>query len=102
MHYALTYTYAPDYIRRRAPLRAEHLALAWAAHERGEFVLGGVLEDPLDGALFVFQGESPASAHAFVAADPYVRHGLVTRWDVRPWRTVVGTEAAYPTHPDMT
>ncbi|MBP7148486.1 MAG: YciI family protein [Acidobacteria bacterium] len=94
MHYLLFYDVVPDYAERRAPLRREHVALARAAHARGELVLGGALEDPLDGAVLLFQGDSPAVAEAFAAADPYVRHGLVTRWRVRTWTTVIGDMAA--------
>jgi uncharacterized protein YciI len=64
--------------------------------ERGDLVLGGALANPLDGALLLFQGESASVAEAFAAADPYVAHGLVTRWRVREWTTVVGAGAAAP------
>jgi uncharacterized protein YciI len=92
-HYLLMYDVVPDYVERRAPLRAEHLTLARAAVERGELVLGGALADPVDGAVLLFKGDSPAAAEAFAAADPYVRHGLVTRWRIRKWTTVVGESA---------
>ncbi len=26
----------------------------------------------------------------FVGADPYVVHGLVTGWTIRPWNVVIG------------
>src|SRR5262245_36873508 len=94
MHYLLFYDVVPDYVERRAAHRAEHLALARAAVARGELVLGGALADPVDGAVLLFRGDSPAVVEAFVAADPYVRHGLVTRWRVRTWTTVVGDGAA--------
>jgi uncharacterized protein len=90
MHYLLFYDVVPDYVERRAAFRAEHLALARAAHARGELVLGGALAEPADGAVLLFKGDSPAAAEAFAAADPYVRNGLVTRWRVRAWATVVG------------
>lgn len=96
MHYLLIYDTAPDYLERRQAHRAEHLALAWKAHERGELLLGGALAEPIDGAVLLFEGDSPAAAEAFAAADPYVKHGLVTRWRVRPWTTVVGEGAATP------
>ena len=95
----LIYDLAADYLERRTAHRAEHLTLAWAAHDRGELVLGGALTDPVDTAILLFQGASPAGAEAFAAADPYVRHGLVTQWRVRPWTTVVGMEAATPMRP---
>jgi uncharacterized protein YciI len=99
MHYLLLYDVAPDYVERRAAFRDEHLTLAWQAHARGELVLGGALADPVDGAVLVFKGESPAAAKAFAGADPYVRHGLVTRWQVRAWSTVAGDDPATPIRP---
>lgn len=94
-HFLLTYTLSDDYLARREPLRAAHLALAQAAVDRGEIVLGGALTDPADRALILFAGEDAEAAKAFVAADPYVRDRLVTAWTVREWITVVGTQASH-------
>src|SRR5262245_55100766 len=94
MHYLLMYDVVPDYVERRAAFRAEHLALARAANARGELVLGGALANPVDGAVLLFRGDSPSPAEQFAANDPYVRNGLVTRWRVREWTTVVGDDAA--------
>jgi uncharacterized protein len=96
VHYLLFYDVVPDFVARRAAFRADHLAVARAAVARGELVLGGALADPADGAVLLFRGDSPAVAEAFAAADPYVQHGLVTRWRVRAWSTVVGADAAVP------
>jgi len=92
MHYLLFYEVVPDYVERRALFREEHLAHARQAQARGELLLGGALADPVDGAVLLFQADSPAVAEAFAAADPYVQNGLVTRWRVRPWTTVVGVD----------
>ncbi|HMQ31321.1 MAG TPA: YciI-like protein [Chloroflexaceae bacterium] len=99
MHFLLFYDVVPDYLERRGAYRDEHLALAWAAHARGELVLGGALADPVDGAVLLFQGGTPEVVEQFVAADPYVRNGLVRSWRVRPWTTVVGDGAATPVRP---
>ena len=99
MHYLLFYDVVPDYVQRRVPLREEHLTLAWAAQTRGELVLAGALADPADGVVMLFQGDSPVAAEAFAAADPYVKHGVVTHWRVRPWTTVVGKDATSPVRP---
>jgi uncharacterized protein len=96
VHYLLFYEVVDDYVERRAPLREVHLAHAWAAHERGELVLGGALADPPDGAVLLFEADSPDVVEAFARADPYVKNGLVTRWSVRPWTTVVGQGASNP------
>ena len=102
MHYLLIYDVVPDYVVRRVPLRAAHLALARAAVERGEMVLAGALANPPDGAVFLFRGESPVAAEAFAMTDPYVLNGLVVKWRVREWTTVVGplAEAPLPPTPD--
>jgi uncharacterized protein YciI len=99
MHFLLFYDVAPDYLARRGDYRAEHLALAWAAAERGELVLAGALGDPPDGAALLFKGDSPDAARRFAESDPYVRNGLVTRWEVKRWATVAGADAATPVRP---
>ena len=96
MHYLMFYDVVPDYLERRGEFRAEHLKLCWEACARGELILGGALADPVDGAVLLFQGDSPKVAERFAAADPFVRSGLVTHWRVRPWTTVVGEQAATP------
>lgn len=96
MHYLLFYEVTPGYAERRLAFRAAHLAHARAAVERGELVLGGAYANPVDGAVLLFRGESPAAAERFARADPYVVNDLVTRWTVREWTTVVGRDAAMP------
>ncbi|MDE1184330.1 YciI-like protein [Paraburkholderia sp.] len=96
MHYLLMYELAPDYLERRGALRDAHLKLARAHAERGELLLGGALADPVDTALLLFEGDSPAVAEAFANADPYVLEGLVSRWRVRVWNTVAGEHASNP------
>jgi uncharacterized protein YciI len=99
MHYLLFYDVVPDYVTKRVPLRSAHLAHGWRAVERGELVLGGPLADPIDGAVLVFQGSSPSVAERFAQEDPYVRNGVVTKWRVREWTTVLGEDAATPVRP---
>jgi uncharacterized protein len=99
VHYLLTYDLAPDYLTRRGEFRGLHLGLAWQAVERGELLLGGAAGDPIDSAVLLFSGNGPEAAEAFARADPYVRNGLVKRWRVSPWNTVVGAEAANPVRP---
>ena len=96
MHYLLFYDVVANYAERRAPQRIEHLELAEQSVQRGDMLLAGALADPIDGAVFLFQGSSPSVAEAFAEADPYVRNGLVTKWRVRTWPTVVGQGAATP------
>jgi len=96
MHYLLFYEVVGDYVTRRAAFRAAHLGLARAAVARGDLVLGGALANPPDGAVLLFKGDSPAVAESFARQDPYVANGLVRRWHVREWTTVVGALAEAP------
>ena len=99
MHYLLFYEVGEDYVSRRAQFRDAHLEKAWEASARGELMLGGALADPVDGAVLLFQGNSPAVAENFAKADPYVTSGAVKRWYVREWTTVAGEYAATPVRP---
>jgi uncharacterized protein YciI len=98
-HFLLFYEGSPDYEARRPEFRQAHLHAAWAAHARGELLLGGALADPVDGAVLLFQGETPDVAAGFAKVDPYVLGGLVTRWWVREWTTVAGDGALSPIRP---
>ena len=40
-----------------------------------------------------FKGSSPEVAERFAEKDPYVINGLVKKWRVREWTTVVGRDA---------
>jgi uncharacterized protein YciI len=91
-YYALVYDTIEDYATRRSAYRDEHLGLVRAAKARGEIVMAGALGDPPDGALLVFRSSSPEVAETFAINDPYVVHGLITSWHVRPWNVVVGGE----------
>jgi uncharacterized protein len=94
MHYLLINDVSPDYVQRRGEFRQEHLKLAGESNKRGELILGGVLDNPIDSAILLFQGDSPAVAEQFAMVDPYIRQGLV-----RPWKTVVGAMASTPILP---
>jgi uncharacterized protein YciI len=99
MHFLLIYDVGADFIQRRADFRSEHLALAWKAADAGELLLGGALEEPTEQAFLLLQGSTRDCAVRFAESDPYVRHGLVERWTVRQWNTVVGEAAASPLRP---
>ncbi len=97
MHFfALTYDVVPNFAERRMPFREAHLRLIRDAHERGLLLFAGALGDPPNGALLVFRADGPTAVEDFARADPYVREGLTTAWQVRPWHVVIGAELAAP------
>ena len=94
-YFALFYEVVDDFISRRSAYRDEHLRTVEEAHQRGEIVLAGALNDPAE-ALLVFRAEDRSIAEDFARNDPYVTNGLVTSWKVRPWAVVVGDAGGAP------
>lgn len=94
-YFLLLYEVVDDFVARRAPLRDDHLALARAAHARGDLVMGGALTDPVDTAALLFRAPDASVAERFAEHDPYVKNGLVKRWRVRPWAVAVGGDPAH-------
>ena len=90
VYFVLIYKTVDDYVTRRAPYRAGHLSYAGAAHERGELIMAGALDDPADAAILIFKAENRAVVDAFARNDPYVKSGLIVEWSVRPWTVVIG------------
>lgn len=93
-YYALIYETVDDYVARRAEFRELHLRLAREVRERGELVLAGAFDDPVDRALLVFRVADKSKAEEFARKDPYVVNGLVKKWEVRLWKVVIGQEQA--------
>jgi uncharacterized protein YciI len=79
----LMYEYVSDIVERRAEHRAAHLEMIKAFHGDDRIVIAGA---PPHTGMIVFR--DVASAHAFVADDPYVTAGLVVRWTIEPWNVV--------------
>jgi uncharacterized protein YciI len=98
-HFLLVYDLANDYLSRRGEFREAHLNMAWAAHDKGELVLGGATTDPADTAILLFKAETKEPVEQFAKSDPYVINGLVKNWRVREWNTVAGALAVNPVKP---
>jgi uncharacterized protein YciI len=96
-YYLLEYEMTADYPQRRAEFRGEHLALAWAASDRGEMILGGPLKDGI--GLMLFRSANSEVVETFARSDPYTINGLVAAWRVREWITTVGASALSPDNP---
>lgn len=90
MYYLLIYEVVDDYVKKREPYRDEHLRIANEAVEKGQLILGGAFDNPVDGAALVFRADSCSVVEDFVKNDPYVKNGLITGWKIREWKVVVG------------
>ena len=99
MHYLLRYAYVEGIDSLREPYRAEHLSRFWTQVDAGRVVLGGGAGDPVSEGIIVWHVEDPQVIHDFVKHDPYMTAGLITSYDVVPWRTVIGVLADNPLRP---
>ena len=91
-YYLLKYKLADNYLQDRGQYRAEHLGMAKEAAEKGELVLGGAMDDPADEAILIFRSKDEKIANAFAENDPYVKNGLIEKWEVRKWNAVIGSK----------
>jgi hypothetical protein len=89
-YYLLIYYTIDEYVKLRAPYREEHLRLVTEAHRKGDIIMAGALSDPVDRAVLVFRSPDKTVIEDFIRNDPYVLHGLITKWEIRPWTVVVG------------
>jgi len=92
MYYILFYNTIKDYVEKRIPIREKHLSHAKAAFERGELIMAGALDNPVDKAVLIFKGLDTSAVGKFVKNDPYYLNGLITSWEIRPWTVVIGGE----------
>lgn len=92
-YHVLQYDYVPDILEKRDPYRAEHLEGAKNMAAQNKLVMAGALADPVDGALFIFKGVSKEDIESFVQKDPYVIHGLVPKYSIRPYMVVASSSS---------
>ncbi len=90
-YYALIYHLADDYMIRRGQFREAHLDLAKELNKKNELILAGAFSDPPDKALLIFKVADKSVIEDFVNNDPYVKNGLIAKWEIRPWTVVVGS-----------
>jgi uncharacterized protein len=88
--FLITYAYVPQMEERRQPHRPAHLEHARRAYEEGRLALAAATRDPVDAAVIVLAADDEAAVYAWIAADPYVRAGLVRSVSVRELSVVFG------------
>lgn len=84
------YYTAPDFLAKAPALFPAHKARLDEFQRRGDLLAVGTWADPRDGAMAVFRAR--AAAEAFVADDPFVKQGVVARYEIRDWNeTLLGS-----------
>lgn len=98
MLYAIISKDKPDSLPKRREARPDHLLRVQALLDQGRLVIAGPhpavdAEDPGDagftGSLIVAEFDSLEDARAWADADPYVRAGVYSDVQVKPFRQVM-------------
>ena len=75
--FVVQYSYVPDMESRRVAVRQQHLTHVLDAAEKGLLRLAVAFEDPVDGAILLFNASDLSDVLSWTAQDPYVAAGLV-------------------------
>jgi hypothetical protein len=90
--YVLLYESADDVQQNAPPHFEAHWARALDFHRRGLLLQIGTFADvQSDGSMAVFATRE--GAEDFVADDPFVREGVVRRWEIREWNEALARPA---------
>ncbi len=82
--FVLLYEVSAESLERAPEHFAAHSARGDDFHASGTLLLFGLFANPLEeGSMAVFTTRE--AAEEFVAGDPFVINGVVTRWQIREW-----------------
>jgi uncharacterized protein YciI len=86
--YVVLYQSAPD-VHLNAPAHfPAHKARLDEFHQQGDLLMVGTFGDPqAEGSMAIFR--SRESAEKFVADDPFVVHGVVSKVELREWNEIL-------------
>jgi uncharacterized protein YciI len=94
MKWAAVIQYVPDPARVNE-VRPTHRAYLTSLLEAGKLVCAGPFTDDF-GALIVYEADSREAAEELIRNDPFHAAGIFVRWDVRPWKCVLGNPQLLP------
>ena len=83
MKFVSFYEMAPGALPKLMEHFPAHRARLEEFHARGDLIAAGPLGNPPEGAMGIFA--SREAAEAFIKEDPFVTHGLVSKWRLVEW-----------------
>ncbi len=88
MKYVVFYEAAPDFLAKVPSHFEAHRALWGRFGSEGTLLMiGPFTDEPAGGALGIFTTRE--AAETFVSLDPFVQHGIVSRYVIREWNEVL-------------
>ena len=83
MKFVSFYDMAPGALPKLMEHFPAHRARLEEFHARGDLIAAGPLGNPPEGAMGIFA--SREAAETFIKEDPFVTHGLVSKWRLVEW-----------------
>ena len=88
MKYVLLYESADDVATKAPPHFPAHKERLNEFHARGDLEMVGTFEDPQSqGSMSIFRTRE--AAEEFAEGDPFVKNGVVRRYEIRGWNEVL-------------
>lgn len=87
--FAITYTYSDD-AAARDEIRPVHKDFLEAQYTAGRLRASGPIQDGTPGALLIISGESADEVAELMDSDPFMKHGLIAKREIRNWNIVFG------------
>ena len=87
MKTVMFYEVAPDGLSKAPEHYEAHRARLDEFHARGVLLMAGPFANPAEGAMGVFT--SHEAAEEFIAGDPFVTNGVVSKWSLAEWNEVL-------------
>jgi len=92
--FAAVIEYIPDKEKVEG-IRPQHRQYLRDLLAKGNLFAAGPFEDGY-GALIVYEAETLAQAESLLKGDPFNAGGVFVKWELRPWKTVMGNAALMP------
>jgi uncharacterized protein len=87
MKCVMFYETTPDGLPKAMANYEAHRARLDEFHRRGLLLMAGPWKDPSEGAVGIFV--SREAAEEFISEDPFVTHGVVSKWTLKEWNEVL-------------
>lgn len=94
MKFAAVIEYIPDKAKI-AEVRPIHRQYLTELRDRGQLVASGPFIDDY-GALIIYEAASREEAEQLLQGDPFHKHGIFVRYQLRPWQPAVTNRDLLP------
>ncbi len=83
MKFAAVFQFSADAPVKAPEVRPEHRQYLIGLRDAGKLAISGPFEG--GGALIVYEAEKREDVEKLITDDPFAKHGVFEKWDVRPW-----------------